>query len=64
MYVVHTIRGFIHLTMEQCPNDRFNLTENIPTLVVGVVTMVLKVLDDPEEILDSVNPVTANVEEI
>ena len=45
--LVHATGGFTYLSLEECPNDSFNLTENIPILAKGDVTMALSDLANP-----------------
>ena len=62
--VVRSSEGFTHFTLVEWPNDGFNLTANVPTLVVGCVPDALTELADPKYIIDAVDPAAANVEEI
>ena len=62
--MVRTVVGFTHFTLLECNNDNFNLTANTLTIVIGDVTTELTALANIEDILDSVDPARANVEEI
>ena len=57
-------RGFNHFTLVEFTNDCFNLTVNVPTLVLGDVIADLTTLANTYDILDTVDPATAHVEEI
>ena len=50
--------------MVEWPNDSFNLTTNVPALVLGDVSDAFKTLADPEDIIAVVDPTAANVEDI
>ena len=60
-YVVHAAGGFTHLILVEWHNGGFNFTSNAPTLVVGDVTSYLIALEDPEDILETMNPAAANL---
>ena len=61
---MHAAGGFTNFNLVECPNDIFNITENVPPLVVEDTTAALIVLADTKDILDAAKPVVPNVEEI
>ena len=62
--VVRAAVGFTQFTLVEWTNDGVNLTENVPTLVVGDMKAALTFLANPEDIRDAVDPAVDNVEEI